>query len=621
MERTRQMPIRNAHAGRRVKSVVQSIKYSLAALLLLSSASVALASDLMPVSSVKKGMKGYGVTVFEGTKAEKFDVEIVGVLHNIGPGQDLILANVDHPVIKRAGVIAGMSGSPIYIDGKLIGALAYSWQFAKESIAGITPIEEMLKISRNGGSGAKLGTQIPASQFLAQLASRDASKSFEAMKAAFGGAGGIQSAVPIATPVSFGGFSRDTIEQFSPMLQRGGFMPVPTGTASAGTSTSNVNKDDPFAAGDAVAAILVDGDLNMAATGTVTYVDGDKVYGFGHPFLDMGEVRFPMATAEVVGVLPSLASSFKFSNTGTVVGAFSQDRAAGILGINGAKSDMIPVELTLDGSRGQEAYNFRIVRNAQLFPLLLAMATDSVVSSAQRAAGERTLAMDIEMQLDGFEPVKLHEGWSGMQARQAMPSYIALVANYIIANEFSPADIKRVKIQLRHDDSLKIARIMEAAIETPADGAINPGDTIKVNALLKPFRGEEFRESFEVEIPSSMSAGTAYLMLGSGSIANQLNFSIIPPDPRSLGHVLDVVRKLRSANELTASLFADTNGVVAGGAYQPSLPPSVAAVIHADSSNSLQAAVRYDSVRQVARSVGYIVDGAVKLDVTIRPKI
>lgn len=615
---------RNAAVQSPVETIVQSIKKTFVALALLTSfASVASASgSIMPVSDIKKGMKGYGLTVFEGTKAEKFEVEIVGVLENIGPGQDLILANVDHPVIKRSGVIAGMSGSPIYIDGKVIGALAYSWQFAKESVAGITPIEEMLKISRNGGSsGAKLGTQIPASEFLQQLASRDASKSFEKMLSAVRASGGMASAIPISTPVSFGGFSRETIERYSPMLERGGFLPVPTGTSSGSASAKSATRKVPFVAGDAVSAVLIEGDMNMAANGTVTHVDGDKVYGFGHPFLDMGEVQFPMATAEVVGVLPSLASSFKFSNTGTVVGAFSQDRAAGIMGITGAKAEMIPVELTLDGSRGRESYNFRVVRNAQLFPLLLAMTTDSVVSSAQRAAGERTLTMDIELQLDGYEPVRLREGWSGAQARQAMPSYLALLANYIIANEFTPADIKSVKIKLNHDDTLKIARIIEAAIETPADGEINPGDKIRVNALLKPFRGEEFRETFEVEIPATMRSGTAYLMLGSGAVANQLQFSIVPPDPRSLGHVLDVVRKLRSANELTASLFTDSTGVVAGGAYQPNLPPSIAAVISADSSNSLQAPVRYDNVRQVVRPLGYIVDGAVKLDVAVKAKI
>lgn len=614
------MGSRNALSRRAVERRVQTIaKFTFVLFALIAAAPVASASELMPVSAIQKGMKGYGLTVFEGSKAERFDVEIIGVLHNIGPDQDLILASVDHPVVKRSGVIAGMSGSPIYIDGKVIGALAYSWNFAKESVAGITPIEEMLKISRNAGGGAKIGPQIPASQFLEQLARRDASATMEKLAETFRRPSGNAAAVPISTPVSFAGFSRDTIERYSGMLERGGFVPVPTGTASAASKTDRTVR--PFAPGDSVAAILVDGDMNMAANGTVTHVDGEKVYGFGHPFLDMGEVQFPMATAEVIGVMPSLASSFKFSNTGTVVGAFAQDRAAGIMGITGARAEMIPIELTLDGSRGREAYNFRVVRNAQLFPLLLAMAADSVVSSAQRAAGERTLTMDVEMQVEGLEPVRLRESWAGAQARQAMPGYIALVANYIIANEFAPADVKGVKINLRHDDTLKIARVLEASLETPADGEVNPGDTVRVHTLLKPFRGEEFRETLEITIPASMPAGNAHLMLGSGALANQLTFSIIPPDPRSLSQVLDVVRKLRASNELTASLFRESAGFVAGGAYQPNLPPSMAAVITADSSNSRQAPVRYDAVQQIARPLDYIVDGAVKLDIAVRPRI
>lgn len=580
-------------------------------------------AEILPVDQVKKGMKGYGLTVFQGDKVEKFDVEIIGVLHNIGPEQSLILAHVDSDVIKSSGVIAGMSGSPIYIDGKVIGALAYSWQFAKDSIAGITPIEEMLALSRKQQiTPSAAPPQIQASAFLQSFAKRDFDEPFQKIAAAVFSArpAATGAALPISTPLSMSNFDASTISRFAPMLQNAGFMAVPSGTMSS-SDAATTSKDQAFRPGDAVAAVLVSGDFNVAATGTVTEVDGQKVYGFGHPFLDMGNVNFPMAKAEVVGVLPSLASSFKFANTGNIVGAFQQDRNAGILGVTGAHADLIPVEVRVDDGTAGKSYHFGIVQNAQLFPLLLAMAADNVVTSTQRAAGERTVIMDTEIALDGHAPVTLRDGWAGSQAKQQIPAYLAVLSNYLIANEFAPAKITGIKLHLRHDDNLRIAKILEASVDTPPTREIHPGDTVRVNALLKPFRGKEFRETFDVKIPEVMKPGTAWLMIGNGTYANQVGFMVVPPDPRSLDQLLDVVRRLKSATDLTVSLYTDSTGMVAGGAYQPNLPPSVAAVLGADSSNSGGSPVRYDPSQVLAHPLDYIVDGAVKLDVTVTPNV
>jgi hypothetical protein len=578
----------------------------------------------MPFDQVRKGMHGYGLTVFQGNKVEKFDVEIIGVLNNIGPDQNLILAHVDSQVIKSSGVIAGMSGSPIYVDGKVIGALAYSWQFAKDSIAGITPIEEMLALSSKKTSSVAIAPQIPASTMLKALTTREFEAPFQQIAAAaFNRRPAVSgSALPIATPLSMSSFSASTIARFSPMLENAGFLAVPSGTMSAAANTIiTPTSTESFSPGDAVAAVLISGDFNIAATGTVTEVDGKKVYGFGHPFLDMGSVDFPMAKAEVVGVLPSLANSFKFANTGAIVGAFHQDRNAGILGITGAKSEMIPVEMSVDDGDAPRTYRFNIVHNAQLFPLLLAMASDNVVNSSQRAAGERTVVLDTEIMVEGYPSLKIRDGWAGSQAKQAIPAYLAVLSNYLLANEFTQAKISGVKLHVRHDDDLRVAKILEASLDTPLKGEYHPGDTVRVNALLKPFRGNEFRETFDVKIPEVQKPGTSYLMIGSGSLANQLGFMIVPPDPRSLDQLLGVIRRLRSSTDLTVSLFTETAGMVSGGAYQPNLPPSVTAVLGADSSNGNEAPVRYDPAQQLSKPLDYIIDGAVRLDLVVTPRV
>jgi hypothetical protein len=589
----------------------------------------------MPLSQIHKGMRGYGLTVFEGTKLEKFDVEVIGVLNNIGPSQNLILIKVDAPTVQRAGVIAGMSGSPVFIDGKVIGALAYSWQFAKEPIAGVTPIDEMLKIAEAGtnsaGAVVAAAPRMTGAEMLKALTEGKANDAFEKMLSGLAGAQqatAMSGVKPIAVPLSMASFSPDTVSRFGKYLDAMGFVAVPSGAVGVGAAALGsaarpaAGAPTQFQPGDAIGAVLLRGDFNVAATGTVTYVDGDRVYAFGHPFLDMGEVKFPMAKAEIVGVLPSLATSFKFANGGEVVGAFSQDRSSGIMGRLGDSADMIPVDVTVDGTGPLRNYHVDIVRHSQLSPLIMAMAADSVVANAQRAAGERTVIMESEIRLKGFDqPIVLREGWAGAQARQAIPAYLAVVVGYVMSNEFRPADIDSVKIHLRHDDNLKIAKLVEASLETPDKGRISPGDTVKVRTVLRPYRGEPFSETFDVKIPDDQPPGSAYILVGSGSVLNQVDFMLVPPDPRTLEQVLGVLQRLRPSTDLTLGVYSSSDGAVTAGVYLPSLPPTMRAVVSNDTSNGAQAPVRYHPSEHLVRSLGYIVDGVLKIDLDVKPAI
>jgi len=538
----------------------------------------------------------------------------------------MILANVDSPDVQRAGVIAGMSGSPIFIDGKVIGALAYGWQFAKEPICGITPIDEMLKIARAGSpSGSAVPAAAPrinAAEFLNAIASAKPEAVFDKIATSFGGAkqmSALSGARPIAVPLSMSSFAPETIERFGKYLDAMGFVAVPSGATSTSTTTNITKKN--FAPGDAIGAVLLNGDFTIAATGTVTHVDGDHVYAFGHPFLDIGEVNFPMAESEIVAVMPSLATSFKMANTGAIVGALRQDRSTGIMGVMGEKAQTIPVDLTVEGSGPTQTYHVNIVRHSQLSPLILAMAADTVVSNAQRAAGERTVVLDSEIRLKGFAPIHLREGWAGAQARQSIPAYLAVVAQYLMSNEFRDATIESVKVDLHHDDQLKIAKLLEASLVTPDNGRISPGDTVKVRTVLKPFRGEPFVEMFDVKIPDNEMPGNAYLLIGSGSVMNQVDFTLVPPDPRTLEQVLKVLERLRPSTDLTVGLYSNDSGAVTAGVYLPNLPPSMQAILTGDTSNSAQAPVKYRPVEHQARPLGYIVDGALKIDLEIKPNI
>ncbi|HKR63788.1 MAG TPA: SpoIVB peptidase S55 domain-containing protein, partial [Thermoanaerobaculia bacterium] len=233
-------------------------------------ASTLQAAERMPLSEVHKGMKGYGLTVFNGTEIEKFDVEILGVLNNIGPDQNLILASVDAPVLRRTGVIAGMSGSPIFIDGKVIGALAYAWQFAKEPVAGITPIDEMLRISRaKAPAGAtpamSVAPRMNAQQMLASLANNKPQEAFDKLMTSLTAqpVSAVSGAKRIALPMAVSSFNAETISRFSPYLDQLGFVAVPSGTSSTSTTSTNTKKS--FEPGDPIAGVLLNGDFNVAA--------------------------------------------------------------------------------------------------------------------------------------------------------------------------------------------------------------------------------------------------------------------------------------------------------------------------------------------------------------------
>lgn len=579
-----------------------------------------LASDpaILPFSEVRKGMKGYGLTVFHGQEVERFDVEVLGVLHKTGPNRNLILARVDADIMRDSGVIAGMSGSPIYIEDRLVGALAYSWQFAKEPIAGITPIEEMLQLQTSRTTDRPVATSgVEGAELLRGLASGDV----QVLESLFSRMIPLRhqtdsGAVPLTVPLAFSQFSMASVERFGSVFQSRGLLPVPAGSSSAGAGELGSLNLNP---GDAFAAVLVEGDFSLAATGTVTRVDGEKIFGFGHPFLHMGEIEFPMAKSEVVAILPSLATSFKLSNTGPTVGTLVQDRHSGVFGYTGRQPRMIPVDFTLESAGAEQRFAMRVVPNGMLFPLIVAFAADSVVAMGERGAGERTIMLDASVHLVGREPIRVREAWAGTEARQSIPLYLALVSGYLLSNEFDEAEIERLEVRLEHADELRTARLLDAVVESQPDGQINPGDLVLVRARLKPFRGEVFEQTLQLRVPPGVSPGRAHLFIGNGTYANRLEFSLVPPDPRSLDQVVEVIERLRPSSELTMGLYSSSEGRVTSGYYLPSLPPTMQALMASGSQGG--ASVKYHEDARDTKPLDYVVTGTARIDLEIRPSM
>src|SRR3989442_9666862 len=339
---------------------------SLAALCcLLSSAAVAAQNsktfETIPVDQIHAGMRGLAYTVFQGVKPEPMEVEVLGVMKNVnGPKGDVILVRLHGTKVEYTGVVAGMSGSPVYFDGKLAGALAFRiGEFSKEPIAGVTPIAEMLEINAMDRS--------PISNSLPARSSTDAPS-----KTATPGVSTLPSQNfanylrPIEAPLVFSGFSEETVQRFAPQFAAAGIVPV-MGTGSV----SDAKQPEPLEPGSAISAILVRGDLNIAATCTVTYMDAKHLLACGHPLMQFGGVNLPMNKAQVLATLPSPANAFKIVNTTEQIGAFVQDRHTGIMGIFDREPQMIPVTLSIHGISRPKQFHYEVLNNAKLSPLAM----------------------------------------------------------------------------------------------------------------------------------------------------------------------------------------------------------------------------------------------------------
>src|SRR3954470_24980323 len=377
------------------------------ALAILGWAGLPASTRLMPVDEIKPGMVGVGRTIFEGAEMQDFKVHILGVLKNVqAPQRNLILARLEGGPLAQTGVIAGMSGSPVYIDGRLIGAVSYSiGSFPKEPIAGITPIEEMIAATAETGTRRAARVQprldLPVTPEglaaavratyarIASFADRPADVQVFGMPVATGSQIGALLR-PIATPLVMSGMGSGTSDLVSSMFRDAGFTAVLGGGSGADVAPSN----EPLRPGDPVGVSLLGGDGEMGATGTVTHVDGNRVYAFGHPFFNFGTTAFPMTRATVYASLPSLMSSFKIATMGEVVGTLQQDRATAVAGTLGKGPATVPVTITLDSGRGaKRTFKYDAAVDQLFTPLLTYVALFNTLGSYERQFGDMTFTV------------------------------------------------------------------------------------------------------------------------------------------------------------------------------------------------------------------------------------
>jgi hypothetical protein len=360
----------------------------------LSCAPLVLAApDIFPLKDVRAGQHGVGRTVFSGSKVEEFQVEVLGVLENLGPRQSIILARLSGGPLGNTGVMQGMSGSPVYIDGKLLGAVALSFPLSKEAIAGIRPIEDMLHVS-----------PLPPQNIAAAMPRRAfAAGGFDSNSAQL---------EEIATPVSFTGFTPAALEHFAPQLRQLGLDPR-QGVAGGGNIPDRLGDPRQLEPGSMISVQLISGDMTVGADGTVTAIDGDKIYAFGHRFLDEGTTDLPFARAEVLALMPNLSSSFKISMAREWMGSITSDRETAVSGLTGRQANLIPVQIRV----GANTYRMRLVQDRVMTPLLMQMAVFSAIDSTERSVGGQTYSVRGQLDFEGG-PVRVDDVYSVRAAKR-----------------------------------------------------------------------------------------------------------------------------------------------------------------------------------------------------------
>ena len=534
-------------------------------------------AEIFPVEKLVAGMKGYGFSdLGGGLGIQRFDVEILGVLKRYAPKQDLVLAKVSGAGLEHSGIIAGMSGSPIYVDGKLVGALAYGWPFAKDPVCGITPIQSMLDI-RHAPPAPPVpigGPAVRASQFAATFTERRFSGALDALLAPFRRSEGAGSMATLPIPVSFaGGAAGSPGWFFGRLAEAAGWVAAPAGSSG---QSGKPGPGTPVQPGSSLSTVLLSGDMLLAATGTVTWVDRDSVLAFGHPFLSMGPIEMPMAQANVLTVLPSVYRSFKFADTGQVFGSVTQDRSTGILGTFGTRAKMVPITVRIASDElPVQTFRFDAVHNSMLTPVLAAVAIDNVLTTLEKRSGERTLVWKSSIKTPARD-VHWDTVFSGLQAREDAVTSLAVLANYLMANEFRDLPILGVDVQITHSDRLQNGRIVNVE---PRKERFRAGERVPIRVDIVDFRGASRRVTLDLDIPKDTPPGPLTVFVGDGNAATAYDLAVYPADPQSLDQVLDFLARMRPPNSLNLIAYRKAAGAVVAGEPLAALPPSVAALL------------------------------------------
>jgi len=589
------------------------------------------AIEIMPVDKIKPGMQGVGLTVFAGDTVEEFKFEVLDVIPNFRTKRDAILVKLFGEKIEHLSVAGGMSGSPMYIDGKLIGALAFQpILFQKDPVAGVTPIAEMLEIfdleaardeemAYNRGDWTELvDMAIGASSVDIEalrppiLANRTAVDSRLGMK-------------EISAPLMLSGFNNAGLALATGAFEAAGFEVNSGGSA---TFENMQGEPKPLQPGDGYAVVFVDGDLGLQATGTVTYVENGRVMGMGHPIFNSGAVGLPMARVKIITTLASLMSSTKMSTLTQINGSIHQDRLTGVMGIEGESARMIPVSLKIKSKFSQlHSYNFRVAADRSinsLTPFLFAIVINNALESSRMSTRNQTLRMSGQVSLKGREAVALENYFAGApnglltDAIQAA-GQIAATIGALLANSYETPEIESLELNFEVLPKQNLAFISKITADR---ATVIAGGKVKITTYIKEYQGKERQISHSLKIPEDINAKRIKLYVGSGATLSQLESRISPHKfrPKNFEQLIKIIDEQRQNNFVFFQVRQQDRSVTIAGEEMPGLPPSILSVIRSQRTSGAMSTTRERVILEEKVKTNYAVTGGKSLTLNVKPK-
>lgn len=548
----------------------------------LPAAGVPATTPVWRVEDLRRGMKGHGRTVLTGTKIEPFSVEILGVMKNTSPGRDLVLARLSGLGLEKTGVIAGMSGSPVYVEGKLVGAVAYAWAFGKEPIAGITPFAQMHTfvdtLERRDMTSSPTPVRVGLEESL-----RIEGRAFDSVTVAQTSDNSTRERdslflTPLRTPLAASGFTQHSLDLFTKRAGKFGLSPM-----TGGTTTSKIARDEKdvvLEAGGPLSVALMTGDFDMSGIGTVTHVEGGRVYGWGHPFMSLGACDLPMLTGYIHTIYPRQTVSFKMGSPLREVGSIHADVSTCVAGCLDKKADMLPVCMKVSQGKGEtRTFKVRVARHRALLPTLVYTALTNSVDMEGELPDEMTAHLEARIELEGHSPVILKDtfsGFSGGRAPAALYTQIAAVVANLSFNSFKDLRIKSIHCSTHVEPGRSTADI--DSVELDAD-TYCPGDTVKANVYLRPHKGPRGRVALSLKLPIDLPEGsyTALICDEPSSVRADVRGNPTLSLPTSAEQIIKGWQLLLSGRRTTLvmRLPIGAHGVAAGGKALPKLPGSM----------------------------------------------
>jgi hypothetical protein len=589
------------------------MKKNILLIICLSIACLLPATEFMKLSDVKPGMEGEGRTIFKGSTSETFKFKVLGILDRFVSDKNMIIAELFAPELTESGVIAGMSGSPVYIGGKLIGSVSYSLaNFSKKPIAGITPIEDILKISNYNTPVSSVEISDIQIDFKKESIQRTAEAIRNQLVSLMN-----YSPAKSMMPIKLFSNSRGFIPEAMTFL-RDVFVPLQNLNIARDFSKQRLNEEQfTVQPADAVSIPLIRGDALYAATGTVTHVDGKKVYVFGHPFFNLGTVDFPLHRAEVISVVPSYESSFKLAVTRNMVGAVQQDRFSGVQGELGRTPTMIPVKIFLKNRN--KIFNLELISHPLLTPTLAYMSLLNALLAEYQEFGFQSIAVSGKIFIENEDNVILNDLYSGVSAFDEFSTLVMVINYFLMNNKEKNIKIQKMDFEISGREVIKNAALENVLIDK---NAYLPEEPIAIRMYLKNEKGDNFEEQVTIKAPSLKPGSVFYLMAADAMEITEFDTKLIKTVyfPSKLKSLIRAINNIRKNNRIYLKIFVPSQGIFINGFEYPYLPSSLSNVLLYNSLSKDQANVQMSTIAEYQYEIPAAVSGKKIFKLTIKER-